>query len=295
MRSAIRGSWVSQIRQHRSRFGVAVLAILIAWAALFVDGFPPPSWKAWLGIKDHAPVPAAMRPQRRIPGQMTVTMPRPRGTDSSVSPVPLPLILVSTQIGRNSREGIARIGVDPTSPQTYTAGAILANGARLAEVYPNYVVLERGDRSVRLYVQGQGAAPTEADLGPLLTVGGAAPPPLALAEAGPALTDFVRPSPVFNGSAVQGFQVYAGKDASTFEALGLRDGDVIVALNGASVSNAETALALLNTLVHGSALTAEVKRGGSTETLSLDGSIIVAAAERHHAEAMLAHGHSTTT
>jgi hypothetical protein len=58
----------------------------------------------------------------------------PRGTDSSVSPVPLPLILTATRPGRNPREGFADIGVDAKTPQTYAAGSLLANGARVAEI-----------------------------------------------------------------------------------------------------------------------------------------------------------------
>jgi len=36
-----------------------------------------------------------------------------------------------TARGRNAREGTARLGTHPENPQTYAAGAILANGARL--------------------------------------------------------------------------------------------------------------------------------------------------------------------
>jgi len=89
------------------RSGIVVVAVVITLAALFVDGFPPASWKAWLGIQDSKPVVAALIPNRVVPGRVTVTMPKPRGNNSSVSPVPLPLILVSTRVGRNSHEGFA--------------------------------------------------------------------------------------------------------------------------------------------------------------------------------------------
>jgi len=125
-----------------------------------------------------------------------VTPPRPLGNDSSVSKVPLPLVLVRTQPGRNSREGFAQIGVNALTPQTYGAGAILANGARLSEIYDHYVLLERDGRSVRLYRLGEmhEPRPAESASASLLTVGGGVPPAPQLTKAQEQITDYLRPS-----------------------------------------------------------------------------------------------------
>jgi hypothetical protein len=265
-------------RMLAARLGAVIIGTTITAAIIFVDGFPPVSWQAWLGLTSHKPV-AAMTPMRHIPGQVTVTMPKPRGNDSSMSPVPVPLILVSTQLGRNNREGFAHLGVDATSPQTYAAGALLANGARLSEIYSTYIVLERDGQSVRLYVQGAGAKGITPALASLTTVGGTPPTPILLAVADKALTNYLRPSPVFEGDALTGFQVYPGKDEPTFAALGLKPGDVIVSMDGVAVSSADTTLAQLDTLLHGSALRAEVRRDGHLHTVSLDGSVLGGAAQ----------------
>jgi len=45
------------------------------------------------------------------------------------------------------------LGVARENPQTYSTGALLANGARLTEVRANYVVLERAGHSARLYLE----------------------------------------------------------------------------------------------------------------------------------------------
>jgi type II secretion system protein C len=275
------------------RSGIVVVSVAVTLAALFVDGFPPASWKAWLGIKESEPVAAAMIPKRVVPGRVTVTMPKPRGNDSSVSPVPLPLILVSTRVGRNSHEGFAQLGVDATSPQTYSAGAVLANGARLSEVYANYVVLERDGQSVRLYLQGQGGLNVAQSLASLLTVGGAPPAP-AIVETHESLTEYIRPSPVFKGSTLIGFQVFPGKDVTAFNAIGLQAGDVIVAINGATVSDASAALTQLRSLVQGSALTVDIRRAGSIRSIALDGSVMVAAAQRHRTPITLPPAPTTT-
>jgi hypothetical protein len=98
--------------------------------------------------------------------------------------------------GSQQPRGFAQIGVDATSPQTYAAGALLANGARLTEIYSRYVVLERDGRSAQLYVQGE----SRGNRGPrmsLLTVGGITPLAQKLPKSEDRLFEYLRPSPVF--------------------------------------------------------------------------------------------------
>src|SRR4051794_33361966 len=97
--------------------------------------------------------------------------PIPMGNDSSSSKTPLPLILTGTSPGRNAREGHAYIGVNKDSPQTYMAGALLVNGARLTEIYAQYVVLEKSGKSVRLYLLDSKEGTNGKALNDLLTVG----------------------------------------------------------------------------------------------------------------------------
>ena len=208
-----------------------------------------------------------------IGAPITVTPMRPVGNDSSVSLVPLPLILVRVQPGRNSRDGFAQIGVDARSPQTYGAGAVLANGARLAEIYAHYVVLERDSHSARLYLQGE-AQPESASVGDLLTVGGGAAPATAGPMSEDRLTDYVRSAPVFVGEQLHGYALYAGRIAEPFAQLGLQPGDVLTRINGSGVSNPVDSLAALRTLVDGADLTVMIEREGSPQTLSLDGAIL---------------------
>jgi general secretion pathway protein C len=206
-----------------------------------------------------------------------VTPQRPMGNDSSVSPVPLRLILVRTELGRNSREGLAQIGVNSQSPQTYAAGALLANGARLTEIYTNYVVLERDGHSARLYLQG--AVQPSAGLPPdLLTVAATAPSAPTIAGSQDSLTDFLRPSPVFVGGQLHGYVLFAGRDLTPFSKFGLEPGDVLTHVNGVAVTDPAESLAALHTLLDGAALTVTVERRGNPQVLSLDGSILVRAA-----------------
>jgi hypothetical protein len=257
-------------------FGVAAFLVVLA------ENFAGPGWYgellSWL---QPAPRPAsAPRPVARsgpIGAPVSVTPMRPEGNDSSVSAVPLPLILVRTQRGRNSREGLAQIGVRAHSPQTYTTGALLANGARLTEIYDHYVVLERDGHSSRLYLQGEAQPEPRSEQG-LLTVGGTPEPAALIPNSHDTLTVYLRPSPVFIGDQLHGFALYPGRDSVRFTQLGLQPGDVVTRIEGNRVADASDSLAAFQTLMDGEALTVEVEREGVPQTVSLDGSILRRAA-----------------
>lgn len=251
-----------------------VLSVVLALTSGETDWFERAM--QWLQPTRHALAP---HPRRAGPmgARVTVTPERPVGNDSSVSPTPLPLILVRTQPGRNNREGLAQIGVYARSPQTYTAGALLANGARLTEVYANYVVLERDGRSARLYLTGQ-AQPDPSAVAGLLTVGGTAPPAPPVMTSDEPLTAFLRPSPVFADGRVRGYSLQAGRNSAAFEKLGLQPGDIVTQINGSPVSNAADTVAALETLTQGAALSVLIERRGVSQALSLDGASLARAA-----------------
>ncbi|MDB6107636.1 MAG: ral secretion pathway protein [Gammaproteobacteria bacterium] len=203
----------------------------------------------------------------------------PSGNDSSISKVPLPLKLTVTRPGRNVHEGSADIGVNEHSPQTYVAGAILANGARLIEIYPDHVRLEKDHRVVALYREGMSRLNAQAGLSDLLTVGGTQAPP-AQADSHEDLTDYIRPSPVYSGTSVVGLQVYAGRQAGAFAQIGLQPGDVITAIDEVPLSELQTALEQLHRLTQGEVVAATVQRKGERISLDLDGSVIEATRQR---------------
>ncbi|MGH8265383.1 MAG: SctD/MshK family protein, partial [Steroidobacteraceae bacterium] len=102
------------------------------------------------------------------------------GTDSSVSASRLPVIVTAIRRGRNAGEGYVDLGVNRTSPQTYRAGAILANGARIEEIHSDYLVLERDGQRARVYLEGHRPIDDHSAESALLFVGGTQPSPPAL-------------------------------------------------------------------------------------------------------------------
>ncbi|MGH8137696.1 MAG: type II secretion system protein N [Steroidobacteraceae bacterium] len=271
---------MQDIKRAKRFFERAAVLVIAAIPVAIALTYPGPDWfeqlTEWTRRAPHRTVrpPVPIGP---VGAPITVTPQRPLGTDSSVSPVPLRLILVHTEPGRNYSEGLAQIGVNARTPQTYRAGAILANGARLSEIHPDYVILQRNGQSVRLSLGAEGA-PAGSAAQALLTVGGVTPAAATgRAASQHRFTDYLRPSPVFFGGRLHGYALYAGRHQDPFFKMGLEPGDLVTRINGVPVSGAAQTLASLHTLLDGAALTVEIQRNGVAQILALDGAILTQA------------------
>ena len=196
----------------RRRFaGPALASILgcsIALYMLYAAGVDP--WLWWSDYRERTrPPPAA---QIRMPPAAGVVQPYPLGTDSSVSKDSRRLILSGTRRGRNARDGTASIGINAGSPQTYRAGALLANGARIVEIHEDSIVLERDGLRAQVYVDGKEPADYIAEDTPLLMVGGEVATLASAPTSSDTLTDVMRVTPVFEGDNVSALEVYANDD-----------------------------------------------------------------------------------
>lgn len=274
-------------RRHRllrilSFLGAAAVCVLALWSAGLRPDLLFEKTRRWLAAtKQEAAPPAAPPPANALPPPApvpAVATPSSAGTDSSVSKLPQPLLLVSTSPGRNSNEGTARIGINLENPQTYVGGATLANGARLEQIHADHVVLERGGRRLKLYLDPKKNAGANQALKALAMVGGE-PAPVAspAAEIAPQLTDVIRSMAHFENDAMVGLQLFPGQKSSVFRQLGLQSGDILTAIDGGALSDVSSSTELLQRLLDGAAMTATVRRGNRSVTLSLDGSIVAKA------------------
>jgi type II secretion system protein C len=200
------------------------------------------------------------------------------------------LILTGTVLGRNLNEGRAFIGIDESNPQTYSAGAILANGARLSLIAKDYVVLEKDGQSVRLYQQTVKHRSVRNNA--LLRVGGTSSSEAAPANYVETFSQFIRVNPIYAGDALRGYEVYPGRRSAVFSRLGLRSGDVITALDGSPITDGEAAMQLLEQLATGVAMSATVDRKGTRQIVGLDGALLRAEIEEHSRDASLASAQS---
>jgi len=284
--------------------GAATIIVIALWAAdVRIGSINGAGWwqsvrdwwaQDWFPEKDerHAVPPQLPTPvvADGVSASSGPTKPLP-GTDSSLSKVPLPLFLARTEPGRNAQEGKAFMGTSRENPQTYAAGAILVNGARIKEIHSDHVLLERDGKSVKLFVDGTTKdAPTltlprfrkggDQMLNDMLTVGGQPEVKLAVATSHEILTDYIRPSPVYEGDIIKGYQVYAGQKSGVFAQLGLQQGDVITALDNMPFTDPQQAMVMFKQLTEGTALVATVDRKGKRERISLNGALITADQER---------------
>jgi hypothetical protein len=154
-------------RRWLNRSLIVAGSAIVALVALLNAGVNPSHWYQWfhrttpsthaIATRINPVTPVAALPRSSLSAPAT----RLPGTDSSVSNTPQRLILTGTVLGRNFKEGYAMLGVARENPQTYTAGALVANGAHLLEIHSNYVVLQRGERVARLYLDGSGLQPNQ--------------------------------------------------------------------------------------------------------------------------------------
>jgi type II secretion system protein C len=186
------------------------------------------------------------------------------------------LYLVETIPGRSPREGAALIGTDPRVPQRYSAGASLLNGARLVEIHNRYVVLERENESLRLYLAGASQESKIAS-SDLAFVGGPqpvlSPPELATDR----LSEIMRLAPVYENDLLVGFRLHTGTRPGLFDQLGLSRNDLLVAIDGAPVSDPATISTILEPLTAGAAMAFTVRRQDMLTTVVLDGEIVTRA------------------
>lgn len=120
-------------------------------------------WSQWPHPRTVHPSPSRLAPQAAKPSARSPVPDKLAsllGTDASSRNRPLKLVLVATRPGPTLGESTASLGTDPRNPQTYAGGAILSNGARIAEVRPDHIVLSQGGNKSTLRIEpGVGGEP----------------------------------------------------------------------------------------------------------------------------------------
>lgn len=184
------------------------------------------------------------------------------------------LILVSTSPGRTPNEGTAELCIDGRAAQTFVGGARLANGARLAEIYSDRVVLKRGEASAVIWL-GNGAS-RQGNADAVLASG--APLKTTLPSS---ITNRIsialRPSPAYEEGAFVGLELYPGSNRSLFSQLGFRSGDLLVAVEGVPIADYFSGAQMLEALADGATMSLTVRRGNHQQIIQAEGGLIVSA------------------
>jgi general secretion pathway protein C len=203
----------------------------------------------------------------------------PQSAEADGDDVPstrLPLVLTGVLAARDPAQGLAILGPNAASAKVYAVGDTIPGGARLDAVLPRKVLLRHNGvvRSLALPQQTPpGAAPPSA--GALPPTETSAPQFVArmrslVAHRPGIVAELLRPEPVFSGGHQLGYRVYPGNDPQAFRSLGLKSGDLVLAINGTALNDPAQDQQILNTLDSSSEATVTVLRNGQQRNLTLN-------------------------
>jgi general secretion pathway protein C len=264
----------------------ALLVLLLAWQLVQL---------AWtlLGAGSNVPPPEpAAAPVSGPPAQAVdigsivnahlfgqANAPAAGSTDpNSVAATQMPLVLVGTIANTDPTLGYAIIGESAAAAKVYAVGKTITGGTKLHSVYPDRAILDRGGK-------------LEALLLPKKFTGGgmsaAAPPPAGAPMLGDrlrdlasnnmgAITDILRPQPVFANGQQRGYRVYPGRNRAQFNRLGLLPGDMVTAINGTPLDDASRGMEILQTMNTASSVTMTVERNGESVQVNVNNAQLAA-------------------
>jgi general secretion pathway protein C len=178
------------------------------------------------------------------------------------------LVLVGVLASTDPQGGRAIIGESAGLARVYAVGATLPGGSRLAEVYPDRVMLDRGGSLETLPLPRQGGTPGAVSAG-AMTLSDALPSSVGV-SAGDDLANAIRWQAVMRSDKPSGVRVYPGGDAQRFASLGLQSGDLILAINDSPLADQANGEQFLKTLAGAPQARLTIERNGRTETLTVD-------------------------
>jgi general secretion pathway protein C len=177
-------------------------------------------------------------------------------------------------------KGLVSISSNRGEDRTYQVGQEIenANGSTLNSVFDDRVLLNRGDRLETLRLPKQPS--TGAAGSPSRAASSFMPPAAApaqndslrqvISQNASKLTDVIRLAPAIDGGQVVGFRVNPGRDKDTFEALGLKAGDVVTDINGTQLDDPSKGLQVFESLGEATMANVTVVRDGSPQVIVID-------------------------
>ena len=187
----------------------------------------------------------------------------------------LSLTLKGTMAGSDDELTVAIIADNSREEKIYTIGDAVSGGTTLHTVYPDRVVLNRNgilevlklpkdlpasSAPVQRRAATTRTAPANTSSQSIQNV---------ISQNATKLADVIRPTPYFVGGQQQGYRVYPGRDRRQFAALGLRPGDLIKDIDGASLTDPQQAMQIFQNLGTADQVSVTVERNGQPQVLVL--------------------------
>ncbi|NJD33020.1 MAG: type II secretion system protein GspC [Gammaproteobacteria bacterium] len=201
---------------------------------------------------------------------------------NSVAATQMNLVLVGTIAESDPARGYAIIGESAANAKVYAVGKTISGGTKLHAVYPDRAILDRGGKLEALLLPRKF---TGAGLSPVAMQGPQQADPLLgdrlrnLASENPAaITEILRPQPVFANGQQRGYRVYPGRNREIFTKLGLMPGDLVTAINGTPLDDPTKGMEIMQTMNSATDVTVTVERNGQTTQININNAQIAAQA-----------------
>jgi general secretion pathway protein C len=191
---------------------------------------------------------------------------------ANAPPSNLPLVLVGIISADDPENGLAILGENAAGAKVFAVGDKVPGNAKLHSVYSDRVVIDRNGTLESLMLPRQ------------LQPGTAPPSTTALQTETPVMdrmrklisddpglmADIMRPQPVFAQGKQKGYRVYPGRNRQAFTRLGLRPGDLVMAINGTPLDDPARGQDIFRTLGSSSEAHITVMRAGQQQDLTLN-------------------------
>jgi general secretion pathway protein C len=200
---------------------------------------------------------------------------------SAVAATQMNLVLVGTIAQSDPERGYAIIGESAANAKLYAVGKTITGGTKLHSVYSDRAILDRGGKLEALLLpktfQGGGAPPQVTAQFPSEPMLGERLRNLAARSPG-AITEILRPQPVFANGQQRGYRVYPGRNRQQFARLGLVPGDLVTAINGTPLDDPARGMEILQSMNSATDVTVTVERNGQTSQISINNAQVAAEA-----------------
>jgi len=189
----------------------------------------------------------------------------------------LPLKLFGIRVNEASGSGSAIIEDESGVQNSYAVGDEISPGVTLKAVQFDHVIIQRGSADETLYIDQsgsgepiEGGAPLTPGQAPAAAPGAAMPAPPTLGALAPdSVLSAVNMAPRNEGGKVTGIVVSARANPEIFAGAGFRPGDIVVQVNGRSVTSAGDIKQLQDSVRPGARIALMVERGAATVPISL--------------------------
>lgn len=177
----------------------------------------------------------------------------------------LNLSLTGIRLGATPQSGGAIIQTPDNRQAFFAAGASIIDGVSLAEVQIDHVIINRRGIRESLYLRDQAIAASQA------AASSAAAGPASVGGNGSSreLAGLFQVEAVLNGDRLSGYRLTGGNE-TLLTTLGLRLGDVVVSVDGRTLSDVDDLNEFFEDLEGRDTLAFSILRGGRPLTLQVD-------------------------